>query len=167
MAVSTPTGDALLVKALRAAAIAFIETLDEATGMTTRTAAGREEQQLIEYDPLLGEPPFTPDPGKSATEAQQKLATITFLGAIARTFAEKGRGANAKEISSFAIKAGYAGGNAVNGWNSRPNSPRAVELNENGERFLNESSMQSLREHAADLGIRLVGEYRTRPTFEA
>lgn len=164
MNASTYGAEALLTKALRAAAVAFIATLDEATGNPAKT--GSDDNELIEYDPLTDEPPFTPNPQSSATEAQQRLASITFLGAIARTYAEEGRGAVAKEISTFAKKAGYSGGNAVNGWNSRPNSPRAVELNEDGERFLNEGSMKWLLSIAADLGIKLVGEYKTVPSPE-
>ena len=159
MTTSITGADALLTQAFRAAAVAFIATLDEATG--TITPAGSDDTALIEYDPLKDQPPFTPNPQSSATLAQQKLATITFLGAIARTYAEEGRGAVTKEISAFAKKAGYSGGNAVNGWTSRSGSPRAVEVNEDGERFLNEDSMTSLLSHAADLGIKLVGEFKT------
>jgi hypothetical protein len=162
MSASTYGAEAPLTKALRAAAVAFIATLDEATG--TPAKAGSDDTVLVEYDPLTDEPPFTPNPQGSATEAQQKLAAITFLGAIARIYAEEGRGAVTKEISTFAKKAGYSGGNAVNGWNSRPNSPRAVELNEKGERFLTEYSLKWLLQHAADLGIKLVGEYKTVPS---
>ncbi|KYH42885.1 hypothetical protein [Branchiibius sp. NY16-3462-2] len=154
--------EAQLTKALRAAAVAFIATLDEASSHPAK--ADSDENTVIEYDPLTDQPPFTPVPHSSGTDAQQKLASITYLGAIARIYAEEGRGAVSKEISKFAKKAGYAGGNAVNGWNSRPNSPRAVELNEDGERFLNEGSMKSLLADAADLGIELVGEYKTVPS---
>ena len=165
---ATSYGAETLIKAARAAAEAFLAALDEATGTvpTRASTVDSAAADLIEYDPLHGEPPFTPNPQKSAPEAQQKLASITFLGAIARIYAEEGRGANAKEISNFAKKAGYSGGNAVNGWNSRPGSPRAVELDDNHSRFLNEGSLKWIQGDAAKLGIKLAGEYKTVPASE-
>lgn len=165
---ATSYGAETLIKAARAAAEAFLAALDEATGTVPTKAAGGDSAatDLIEYDPLRDEPPFTPNPQKSATEAQQKLASITYLGAIGRIYAEEGRGANAKEISKFAKKAGYSGGNAVNGWNSRPGSPRAVELDNTNSRFLNEGSLKWIQVHAAELGINLEGEYKTVPSPE-
>lgn len=165
MTASTYGADSLLTKALRAAAEAFLATLDEATGKTLQAAPG-QPVELIEYDPLHDDPPFTPNPQKTAPESQQKLASITFLGAIARIYAEEGRGANAKEISKFAKKAGYSGGNSVNGWNSRAGSLRAVELDDNQARFLNAGSLESIQKHAEELGIKLVGEYKAVPLTE-
>lgn len=149
-----------LTKALRAAAEAFLAALDEATGTVTK--AHTEAPEPAEYDPLHDEPPFTPNPQKTAPEAQQRLASVTYLGAIGRLTAEEGRGASAKEISKFAKKAGYSGGNAVNGWNSRPGSGRAVEVVD-GARFLNDESLQWITELATSLGIKLVGEFSTVP----
>lgn len=157
MSASTYGADALLTKALRAAALAFLATLDEGTGANT----GGDDTALVEYDPLHDDPPFAPDP-KNGTDAQKWLASITYLGSIGRLNAEEDRGAVSKEISEFAKKAGYAGGNAVNGWNSRANSPRAVEV-EDGARFLNEEGLKWIRNDAKKLGITLVGEFKTVP----
>ncbi len=55
------------------------------------------------------------------------MATVAYLGAIGRLNAEEGRGVFSKEITEFAKRAGYMNGAAVNGWNSRPGSPRAIE----------------------------------------
>ncbi|MDQ0375941.1 hypothetical protein [Cellulomonas humilata] len=163
MNVSTDRADAVLTKALRAAAEAFLAALDEGAGAIANAAT--DDGEPAEYDPLHDAPLFTPNPQKSATEAQQQMAWITYLGAIGRLNAEEGRGANAKEISEFAKKAGYMGGNAVNGWNSRPGSPRAVEVVD-GARFLNDGALGWIEKDAAKLGIRLVGEFSTVPRPE-
>lgn len=158
-------GTEALIKAARAAAEAFIATLDEATGHAPLHPAATpgEPVDVVGYDPLHDEPPFTPDPKQSAPEAQRLLAAITYLGSIGRLNAEEGRGAASKEISEFAKKAGYAGGNAVNGWVSRDGSPRAIEVVD-GERFLNEQALGWITKDAAKLGIKLVGEFSTVPT---
>lgn len=158
MNTSTHSTDALL-KALRAAAITFIETLDEATGHTLATSPDTVGG-LIAYDPLHDEPPFAPNP--SGTEAQILLSSLTYLGAIGRLNHEEGRGALPAEVSEFAKKAGYSGGNAVNGWNSRPASPRSIEMMD-GARFLNDTAPKALTKHAAKLGIKIVGEMATVP----
>lgn len=160
MNASTYGAEALLTKALRAAAEAFLATLDEATGGIAKT--GSEDDELIEYDPLHDQPPFSPSPKEGATETQKRMAYVTYLGSIGRLNAEQGRGAVSKEISEFAKKAGYMGGNAVNGWNSRANSPRAVEI-EDGARFLNEEGLKWITNDAKKLGIKLVGEFKTVP----
>jgi hypothetical protein len=160
-------GSATLIKAARAAAEAFLVALDEGAGPPPskategKTGAG----DPVEYDPLYDEPPFPPNVGRSRTLRQQQMATITYLGAIGRLNAEEGRGANSKEITEFAKKAGYLGGNAVNGWNSRPGSPRAVEIMD-GARFLNDKALTSIKKDAAKLGIKLVGEFATVPKPE-
>lgn len=143
-----------LTKAARAAAIAFIESLDEATGFTP-TSGKSNVDGLIEYDPLHDEPPFTPNP--TGTEAQKRLSVLTYLGAISRLNHEEGRGASSAEVSEFAKKAGYSGGNSVNGWNSREGSVRAIEVIE-GARFLNESALPAIHKDAMQLGIKIVGE---------
>ena len=160
-------GSATLIKAARAAAEAFLAALDEAAGPSpSKAAAGQTGAgDPMEYDPLHDEPPFTPNPTQSATLGQQQMAWITYLGAIGRLNAEEGRGASSKEISEFAKKAGYSGGNAVNGWNSRGGSPRAVELVD-GARFLNDEAFTAIQKDAAKLGIKLVGEFATVPKPE-
>ena len=154
----------VLTKAARAAAEAFIAALDEAAGYVPQKAAVGDSApvELIEYDPLHDQPPFSPNPSASAPEAQQQLASITYLGAIGRVNAEEGRGASSKEVSEFAKKAGYSGGNAVNGWNSREGSPRAVEMVE-GARFLNDDAFGSIMKESKKIGIKLVGEFATVP----
>lgn len=163
MTASTHGAEAL-IKAARAAAEAFLATLDEATGhMPTPAPAQAEAGQLVEYDPLNDEPPFAPDP--NGTEPQKRLAYITYLGAIGRLNADEGRGATSKEIPEFAKKAGYSDGKAVNGWNSRPSSPRAVE-NVDGERFLNIEGRKWIEDDAKKLGIKLKGEIDAVPMPE-
>src|SRR3954451_17461179 len=152
-------GTDTLIEAARAAAEAFLAALDEAEGITLARAPtdGRATGEPVEYDPLRDAPPFAPNPGKGAPLAQQQMAWITYLGAIGRLNAEEGRGALSKEISDFAKKAGYAGGAAVNGWNSREGSPRAIEIVD-GARFLNSASLAWIEKEAEKLGIELVGE---------
>lgn len=160
-------GSATLIRAARAAAEAFLVALDEGAGPPPRKATEGQTgaEDPVEYDPLYDEPPFPPNVGRSATSSQQQMATITYLGAIGRLNAEEGRGANTKEIREFAKKAGYLGGQAVNGWNSRPGSPRAVEIMDNA-RFLNDKALASIQKDAAKLGIKLVGEFATVPKPE-
>ena len=160
-------GSATLIKALRAAAEAFLVALDEAAGPPPSKAAEGQTGagDPVEYDPLHDEPPLPTKVGGSATSEEWQMASITYLGAIGRLNAEEGRGANSKEITEFAKKAGYLGGNAVNGWNSRPGSPRAVEIVD-GARFLNDEALTSIKKDAAKLGIKLVGEFATVPKPE-
>lgn len=160
-------GAATLIKAARAAAEAFLAALDEAEGVITPRSMNEEHQsdELVEYDPLHDLPPFVPNPQKGAPRAQQQLAWITYLGAIGRLNAEEGRGAVSKEVSEFAKKAGYSGGAAVNGWNSRDGSTRAIEVEE-GARFLNAQALGWIQTDAKKLGIKLVGEFQTVPTPE-
>lgn len=145
-------GAEVLVKAARAAAEAFIATLDaEASSPTASTST----DSITKYDPLHDNPPFTANP--HGTESQRALAYITYLGAVGRLNAEEARGATSKEVSEFAKKAGYSDGKAVNGWNSRPGSPRSIE-NLDGHRFLSEVGRQWLEREATKLGLTLVGE---------
>lgn len=157
-------GTDTLIKAARAAAEAFLAALDEAEGIVPSKTPAAEDHadEPAEYDPLHDDPPFAPNPGKGAPLAQQQLAWITYLGAIGRLNAEEGRGAVSKEVSEFAKKAGYSGGAAVNGWNSREGSPRAIEIVD-GARFLNSAAMEWITKDALKLGMTLVGEFATVP----
>jgi hypothetical protein len=149
-----------LTNALRAAAEAFLASLNNSVGPVPtpqNVPAGS-----IAFDPLNDVPPFPPNPAPGAAEAQQQIAWITYLGAIGRINAEKRRGATSQEVSEFAKKAGYSGGNAVNGWNSRPGSPRAIE-NQDGARWLNDESLKWIGGLASKLGIELEGEFATVP----
>lgn len=158
-------GQDVLIEAARAAAVAFLARLDEASGASHSDGRPAESGDLIEFDPLHDEPPFAPDPSSGASKTQQRMAWVTYLGAIGRLNAKEGRGANSKEVSEFARKAGYSGGNAVNGWNSRPGSPRLVE-NIAGARFLNDAGLEGITKDAAMLGIKLQGEVATVPQSE-
>lgn len=154
-------GAATLIRAARAAAEAFLAALDE--DGTPQVPAKQAEplqqsaDEVIEYDPLTDEPPFPPDPSPSAARAAQQMASLTYLGAVARINASEGRGATSKEITKYAKKAGYTDGKAVNGWNSRPTSQRAIE-NIEGERYLNASAHEWLSELADELGIKINGD---------
>jgi hypothetical protein len=158
---TTPYSPDKLTDALRAAAEAFLASLNGPTPIVP-AAAQNGPAGPIAYDPLNDAPPFTPNPVPGAPEAQQQIAWITYLGAIGRINAEKGRGATSQEVSEFAKKAGYSGGNAVNGWNSRPGSPRAIE-NQDGARWLNDETLEWIGELATKLGIELEGEYDSVP----
>lgn len=153
-----------LIHAARAAAEAFLAALDSAPD-TTPSANPASRPGIngpVAYDPLHDAPPFTPDPSPGAPEAKRQMAWITYLGAVGRINAEKDRGANSREISALARKAGYPGGNAVNGWNSRPGNPRAIE-NRDGARWLNDETLDWIRDLAKTLGIELAGDYVTVP----
>lgn len=160
-------GTDALIKAARAAAEAFLAALDEAEGVTPVKAPSDENlaNEPVEYDPLHDAPPFVPNPQKAAPLTQQQMAWMTYLGAIGRLNAEESRGAVSKEVSEFAKKAGYAGGAAVNGWNSREGSTRAIEIMD-GARFLNSAALSWIKKDAEKLGIRLVGEFATVPVPE-
>lgn len=152
-----------LTRAFRAAAEAFLATLDEEAGNTPKpTTRQGDAGGLIDYDPLHDEPPFEPNPKEGAGDAQNWMASVAYLGAIGRFYSELGRGARAAEVSEFAKRARYSGGNAVNGWNSRKDSPRAIEMI-NGERLLNHEALAWIKKDAAKLGLRLVGEFKTVP----
>jgi hypothetical protein len=157
-----------LIKAARAAAEAFLAALDEA-GIISGSGGEQNVPKHdladgpVEYDPLHDDPPFPTNPGPGAPEAHQKMAYVAYLGAIGRLNAEEGRGAAGAEITEFAKRAGYRNGAAVNGWNSRPGSPRAIELDESGGRFLNEEALSWINKDATRLGIKLVGEFATVP----
>jgi len=157
-----------LIKAARAAAEAFLAALDEdgivADFGHVQTASKHDlSDGPVEYDPLHDDPPFPTNPGRRAPEAHQQMASVAYLGAIGRLNAEQGRGAVRDEIAAFATRAGYKDGAAVNGWNSRPGSPRAIELDDNGARFLNDEALGWINKLATSLGIKLVGEFATVP----
>jgi len=164
-----------LLRAARAAAEAFLAALDQ-EGLTRaperQSMPARPEGPaqgsaagLTAYDPLTDEPPFAPDPSPSAPPAAQRMASLTYLGAVARINASEGRGATSKEITKFAKKAGYTDGKSVNGWNSRPNSPRAIE-NIDGARYLNAATHAWLFELAHELGITIKGDTTPLPLPE-
>lgn len=149
-----------LTAALEAAARAFLEALGDGPighqGAATVVTTGGP----IEYDPLVEEPPYSTNP--SGTPIEQKMSSLVYLGSVARLNAEKQRGASSTEITRFAKAAGYPDGRAVNGWNSRANSPRVIE-NVDGFRYLNESGHSYISELAEELKITLVGDVAPLP----
>ena len=72
--------------------------VDVAAGTVPK--APTETTQPAESDPLHDEPPFSPNPQKAAAEAQLRLSSFTYVGAIGRLTAEEGRGANARRSPS-------------------------------------------------------------------
>jgi hypothetical protein len=150
-----------LIKAARAAAEAFLASLNEdghgsGSGGQQDAAGLASVDEPIEYDPLHDNPPFPANPKEGAPDAHKRMAYVAYLGAVGRLNAEEGRGASGKEIAEFAKRAGYSGGAAVNGWNSRTGSPRAIELDENGGRFMNGAALGWIQKDAAKLGLKLV-----------
>lgn len=160
---TTYTSDTLL-RASRAAAEAFLAALDSPESIESAPVSQpTADDTHLAYDPLHDDPPLKVDPKGSGLE--QLMAHVAYLGAIGRLNADEGRGATAKEISAFARRAGYADGRVVNGWNSRPNSPRAIE-NIDGKRFLNTEGLKWIESDAVKLGIKLEGEFATVPRPE-
>lgn len=146
-----------LTLALTAAAKAFLEAVGEGhTEAATVVTTGGP----IEYDPLVDAPPYSADP--SGTHIEQKMSSLSYLGAVARLNAEKNRGASSAEVTRFAKAAGYPDGRAVNGWNSRANSPRVID-NVDGARYLNESGHAYIAELADELKIALMGDVTPLP----
>ena len=149
-----------LTAALRAAAQAFLTALEgqaqpvPAPPRVTRAADG----QLIEYDPLVDPVPFAADP-TSAEPAKRGMATVTYVGALARINASEGRGATTEDVREYALKAGYADARAVSGWADRPGSEDRAIKNIDGLRYVKPDSIAWLHGVAAKLGIKLVGDY--------
>jgi hypothetical protein len=157
-----------LTRALVAAAEAFLASLRDvdsseismpvpspASDITWSPAAGAP----ISFDPLADPLPIEATPDKSADPRFQRMCSLVYLGSIARFYAETGQGAGAEEIRRFALKAGYANGRAVNGWNSRAGSIRGVEVID-GLRYINQNSAGWLSDLESQLGIQLRGAIR-------
>lgn len=149
-----------LTNALEAGARAFLEALNDESAARPAVAVVEKPASLaygesVDFDPLTEEPPLPVNPVGSKQE--QKMTSLTYLGAIARINAATKRGANADEVSEFARKAGYPDGRAVSGWNSRSNSPRVID-NMEGARILNESGHAYIHELAAELNITIAGD---------
>lgn len=144
-----------LTLALAAAASAFLATLGEGPIGHQGTAMVAAADGPIEYDPLNDAPPYAAHPSG-------KMSSLIYLGSVARLNADKQRGASSAEVTRLAKAAGYPDGRAVNGWNSRANSPRVIE-NVDGSRYLNESGHAYIAELAEELGITLVGDLTPIP----
>ena len=159
--------DDQLTTALQAAARAFLAALDEPNRKETPQSKApapdlaSNPDSMVDYDPLYDTPPWTPDP-KSDNRLEEDLCTVTYLGGIARINAEQGRGAVTSEIRELALKAGYSGANAVNGWNTNKRGHGSV-INVNGERFLNPDGHEFARRCAANANIRIVGDITPLP----
>lgn len=142
----SPTTEDRLVRALTAAAQAFLAELEHPDRNILQKGAPKSPNaDIVEWDPLYGPPPFPADPKSTAVDArdQKDMAVIAFLGGIARVNAEFGRGAESDEIREFAVNGGYSGGNAVNGWNSNDRANGAVEVRQGKRRFLNDAGHDS------------------------
>lgn len=111
----------------------------------------------VEYDPLIDELPYPANPKGSPDE--ERMATVAYLGAIARINAEKKRGATSEEVTYYARKSNYSGGNAVTGWNTPKSGKRRSIDNRDGFRILNEKGHDFLQAEANALGITLTGDY--------
>ncbi len=145
-----------LTNALAEAARAFLRALDE----KTETAPRLHAVGPLNYDPLVEAPPLPFGP--HGNEREEKMTSLVYLTSLARINAEKHRGASSAEVARFAKAAGYPDGRAVNGWNSRPGSPRVIE-NIDGLRYLNERGHAYIRELADELGLRLTGDITPLP----
>ena len=159
--------DDRLALALQAAARAFLDALDEpkheepSQPEAPAPTVASDPTSMVDYDPLYDTPPWTPSV-KSDNRLEEDLCTVTYLGGIARINAEQGRGAVTSEIRELALKAGYSGANAVNGWNTNKRGHGSV-INVNGERFLNPDGHEYLRRCATNANIRIVGDITPLP----
>lgn len=151
----------VLTAALAAAASAFLAALGEPSKEDKPSATIPPTGAPVDYDPLVDTPPYSFDPG--GTDIEQKMTSLIYLGSVARLNAEKQRGATTSEVTRFAKAAGYPDGRAVNGWNSRPNSPRVIDNND-GSRILNASGHAYIQELAEELQISLAGDITPLPT---
>lgn len=148
----------VLTKALAAAARAFLATLEPTTTpLSIVPRVNGDNDETLFYDPLTDEPPYPAKPKGTADE--EKMTSLAFLGAVARINAEKKRGATSEEVTFYARKAGYSGGNAVTGWNSTKTGSKRVIENIDGYRILNEGGHRYVKELAKELGISLHGDY--------
>ena len=166
MAETTHANDVLL-EAARAAAEAFLAVLG--TAGSTRDRSAVDQSSLngpIEFDPLTDPVPLPHDPGPGAGSSEQKMAHLAYLGAVARINASEGRGATSREVAKYAKKAGYFDGKAVNGWNSRPGSARAI-TNIDGARYLNRQGHEWVSELATELGVVIRGDVTPLPVPSA
>lgn len=142
----SPTTEDKLVRALSAAAHAFLAELEPPAQTIAQNASTQAPTvDVVEWDPLYGPPPFPADPNSTAVDARDRkdIAVIAFLGGIARVNAEFGRGATSEEIRQFALNGGYSRGNAVNGWNSNDRAHGAVEVRQGKQRFLNSAGHET------------------------
>ncbi len=154
-----------LTIALAAGARAFLKALDnQASAQPVPPAVEKRISMAygaaVRFDPLTDEPPLLVNPVGSKQE--QKMTSLTYLGAIARINAAAKRGATTDEVAEFAKKAGYPDGRAVSGWNSRSDSRRVIE-NLDGARILNDDGHNYIQELAADLNITIVGDVTPLP----
>lgn len=156
---------ALLTKALRAGAEAFLAVLDagDTPPAPPVMVERRGDGELIEYDPLTDPVPLPQDPAPYAPKAQRQMAWVTYLGAIARINASQGRGANTDEVRKYALKAGYPDARAVNGWADREGSEDRAVRNIDGARYLKADSLPWIHEMAAEIGIELKGDFTPLP----
>lgn len=152
-----------LTRALEAGARAFLAALDSGAAHAQPVSARPRSTDVIEYDPLVDEPPLPANP--AGTDEQKAMASVAYLGAIARINGEHRRGATSAEIAHYAKLAGYPDGRAVNGWNERKDSTelRRAIFNVNGARILHEGGHKWLLERAGELNITVKGDITPLP----
>ena len=162
---NSPDPSSRLEAAMRAAAQAFLASLDglEESPRTPPAATATAAGELIQYDPLVDPVPLPQDPAHDAPRAHKGMASVTYVGAIARINATEGRGATTDEVRKYALKAGYPDARAVNGWADRPGSEDRAIKNIDGLRYVKADSLEWLHGVAAEIGIKLVGDYSPPP----
>lgn len=162
---NSPDSFSRLEAAMRAAAQAFLaalDGLDESPG-TAPAATAATAGAPIEYDPLVDPVPLPQDPAHDAPRAHKAMASVTYVGAIARINATEGRGATTDEVRTYALKAGYPDARAVNGWADRPGSEDRAIKNIDGLRYVKADALEWLHGVAAEIGIKLVGDCSPLP----
>jgi hypothetical protein len=150
--------DQSAIKALIKATRAFADVLEgelrlgedcasQACGPTTAMQTGG----AVTFDPLTDEPPFRPDP--VGTLEQQRMAWLTYLGAIHAICKREGRGATRGEVVRYAKKAGYGDARGVSGFSNKGGATYSAE---DGTRwFSEEAGLAWLTEVQDQLGIDL------------
>jgi hypothetical protein len=153
--------DQSTIKALIKATRAFADVLEgelrlgedgasQAPGPTSPTV-GTQTGGAVTFDPLTDEPPFKPDP--VGTLEQQRMAWLTYLGAIYAICKREGRGATRGEVVRYAKKAGYGDARGVSGFSNKGGATYSAE---DGTRWFNEEAgLGWLTEVQDQLGIDL------------
>lgn len=101
------------------------------------------------------------------TPEEQAWCSLTYLAGIYAINKRYGRGADAKEIRRFALKAGYRDGRAVTAWSK---GAGATQNDEDKKRWITKSGLENgVMRHARELGIVLPDDLTEPwgpPTFD-
>jgi hypothetical protein len=112
----TDSFDRGLVTALIAASRTFADELERAlNGGPASLATTGLRSPPSQWDPLADSPILEPDPN-SEVRSPRVMCSLVYIGAIWAINVTEGRGATAKEVSKWAIRAGYQNGRAVTAW---------------------------------------------------